>query len=231
MRIVEGVAAIISILAILSWVDTPLQKVLAIICVILLVLALWLTASLASRGRFSSLQVVHTLVVVGLVASAAALLVALRPARVQTITPPTTTAPPPSTITKNTSFKITLPETGVPRCTSFPGEGTIPPDKDLWIVFRDSDGDYWPTTKARPDASPGEWTTDRKELGGSNNPEGTPHHIFAVLLDKETSAYINHLVESEQLGSAKTQPPHAIPVADKVVREGTDHRDCSHSTR
>jgi hypothetical protein len=168
LRILEIIAALISILAILTWVDTPLQKVLAVTCVTLLVLALWLTSSLSSRGTFTGLHAAHTVVVAGLVGSTAALLVALLPARVETRSTPSTTAPP-TTRPMNTDFKITLPDTGVPRCSSVPGVGEIPPDKDLWITFRDSDGDYWPITIARADSSPEEWTTDRKELGGPNN--------------------------------------------------------------
>jgi hypothetical protein len=227
IALVAGIVTVVGGITTLAWFDTPLKWSLAVVLATFLILAVWMTSKLRSRGAFTRHHWLHAFFVLGLVAGATALLLALFPGWINNTHVQTPVSQPPTNPAPNTDFKITLPATGVPLCTAVPGIGSIPPDRDLWIASRDSHGDYWLATKAHAEPSPKEWTTDRIEIGNSNTQEGHPQHLYAMLLDKESSTYVDEVLKQSQDGlHASEPPPRAVIVAEKVIERKADKNGC-----
>ncbi len=231
-RILAVLAAAATILAaVLGWhqLDTPATKVLAVSAITVFVLLLILADVLWRSGRPPKVYLAFTAALAVLTGTVVALGVLLVNPPVKAAPTPAAAAAPTTTSAVapelNTAFTITLPDT-VPNCTRVTGNGTIPHDEDLWVLSRDSDGDYWPLGKAHTEVRPATWTTDRLSLGRPGDPAGISHRLYAVLVDPEVSDYVTGL-----LANAKVLPwpkvlPYAVPVANLTVSQGNDHRDC-----
>jgi hypothetical protein len=224
--VVGTLANIVGIVGIIFWdvFDTTAKRWLGLAFLGFLIPAYWLTSRLLSQAASPKEHWFHTGVVAMAAITGTALALAFWPGWIGLDQAASSTRqvtyPAP-----NTEFNITSPTTRAPLCTPVSGLGKVPADKDLWIIIEDDDGDYWPIAAAK--SSSNEWVTRPIEIGTADTPDGASRHLHAMLLDKETSAYLTKLVD---LTGGKLYdeepPPNAIPVADRFVTRRADTRKC-----
>jgi hypothetical protein len=123
------------------------------------------------------------------------------------------------------SFGITSSTKLVEHCPTVSGVGEYPEAKfDVWLVEQASDNDYYPKVIARKTGSD-TWQIDKVAIGGSKTQEGAAIHILIVLLDKETSRYIQ-ATDRNGINYSSLLPPHSRTVIDTVYSRRADPTVC-----
>jgi len=129
--------------------------------------------------------------------------------------------PPPSTSTSTSTIAFLDPQNGaqVKECPKIDGTGKIPPSMGLWIIvvpdIAATPKLYWIESQAKANG-PDSWSTASPVSIGPPDENGLNAYIYAVLLDKDWSAYFAKSTADAQLW-ATLLPPHSSPAAGPVT--------------
>lgn len=205
--------------AVVGWdrLDTAPGKFFTVAAVGLLILTLSLLFALGLGGQLTISQLTWAQQLTALVCSAC---LVCATASISLILSRSTGTSSESRLEPNTAFEITLPDQGIPACVAVPGRGIIPEDKDLWIYEIDPGRSQWPKARAEVDPSdPNAWSTPVVGIGTDKDSTGTKHHLYAYLLDKQTSVYVQEVMGEKPSTEA---PPSYVWAADKEVKRIED---------
>lgn len=132
------------------------------------------------------------------------------------------TAPPgTSTSTSTSTIAFLDPQNGaqVKECPKIDGTGRIPPNMGLWIIvvpdIAATPKAYWIESQAKSTGSDS-WSAASPVSIGPPDESGRNAYIYAVLLDKDWSAYFAKSTADAQLW-ATLLPPHSSPAAGPVT--------------
>jgi hypothetical protein len=129
--------------------------------------------------------------------------------------------PSPSTSTSTSTVAFLDPQNGaqVMECPKIDGTGRVPPNMALWIIvvpdIAATPKLYWIESQAKA-SGPDSWSAASAVSIGPPDENDRNAYIYAILLDKDWSAYFAKINPDAQLW-ATLLPPHNSPAAGPVT--------------